>query len=86
MDELNTFAILSVMRIEVHEKNNSVFPALKTYKEDQCVICFENNPNILFCNCGHLCLCEPCYNNFVMNEGNLSCPKCREINKIIRKI
>ena len=32
----------------------------KTFKSDECVICLTNPPNVLFCNCGHLCLCEEC--------------------------
>ena len=54
----------------------------KTFKEDTCIICSENNPNILFCNCGHNCVCDECFNKLENNK----CPKCREINKIIRKI
>ena len=33
---------------------------IKTYKTDECVICLENKNNVLFCNCGHLCVCEKC--------------------------
>ena len=32
----------------------------KTFKQDKCVICLTNPSNILFCNCGHLCLCKKC--------------------------
>ena len=27
----------------------------QTFKEDECVICLTNPPNVLFCNCGHIC-------------------------------
>ena len=30
---------------------------LKVFKSDNIL-----SPNILFCNCGHLCLCEGCFN------------------------
>ena len=32
----------------------------KIFKLDECVICLTNPPNVLFCNCGHLCLCAEC--------------------------
>ena len=31
-----------------------IIKAEKNFKEDECVICLTNPPNILFCNCGHL--------------------------------
>ena len=33
---------------------------IKTYKTDECVICLENKNNVLFCNCGHICVCKKC--------------------------
>ena len=54
----------------------------KSFKEDKCIICFESKPNILFCNCGHLNLCESCYNNLENNK----CPKCRLHNAIFRRL
>ena len=32
----------------------------QTFKSNECVICLTNPPNVLFCNCGHLCLCVEC--------------------------
>ena len=32
----------------------------KTFKNDLCVICLEGIPNVLFCSCGHVCICEEC--------------------------
>ena len=37
-----------------------IINAGKTFKEDKCIICLTNPPNILFCNCGHQCLCKEC--------------------------
>ena len=31
---------------------------VKTFKTDDCVICLDNKPNVLFCNCGHICVCK----------------------------
>ena len=32
----------------------------KSFKSDECVICLTKPPNVLFCNCGHLCIFEEC--------------------------
>ena len=46
--------------IEEDESLQRVFLS-KTYKEDKCVICQENNSNILFCDCGHQVICNDCF-------------------------
>ena len=55
---------------------------IKTYKSDECVICLENKNNVLFCNCGHICVCEKC------NEIKrlTKCPVCKSENTILRII
>ena len=52
---------------------------LKTFKLEQCVICLENTPNVLFCNCGHIC--KTC---MVFKLDN--CPVCKKENTILRII
>ena len=32
----------------------------KIFELDECVIRLTNPPNVLFCNCGHLCICVEC--------------------------
>ena len=32
----------------------------ETFKEDECIICFKRKSNVLFCICGHLCICSEC--------------------------
>ena len=32
----------------------------KAYKEDQCVVCLEKEPEFLFMDCGHFCVCLEC--------------------------
>ena len=62
-------------------------PKLDIYKEDTCVVCIENKPNILFCNCGHLVVCEKCYHNLEnTNYNKCKCPKCRKINITVRRV
>ena len=55
----------------------------KTFKEDTYMICMDKEPNILFCNCGHMCICEECLEK--LEDKNI-CIGCREINMIVRKI
>ena len=61
---------------------NSSTKLLESFKEDKCVICISNSPNIMFCDCGHLITCEECFKKLDNNK----CPKCRKENHIIRKI
>ena len=45
-----------------------------TIKEDDCVICFENKPNILYTECMHFAVCTLCD-----KKGDFkSCPLCRK--------
>ena len=50
-------------------------------REDMCCVCLTKPPNVMFSNCGHLCLCEECNdrlnNNHNFEVGNLKCPMCR---------
>ena len=54
----------------------------KIFKSDECIICMDNKPNILFCNCGHLCECEGCYKI----KTPSTCPVCKMDNEIIRML
>ena len=49
-------------------------PAIrKTITEPECIICFENKPNILYLECMHLCVCNGCD-----CKGKFyKCPMCR---------
>ena len=51
-----------------------------SFKSNECVICLTNPPNVLFCNCGHLCLCLECERKKNSNK----CPICKTENTIIR--
>ena len=53
----------------------------KTFKLEQCVICLKEEPKVLFCNCGHLCICEKC---LVRRFDN--CPVCKKEKTILRMI
>ena len=54
----------------------------QSFKSDECVICLTNPSNVLFCNCGHLCLCSECERKKLLNK----CPICKTENEIIRSL
>ena len=66
-----------------YEPKKQIINAEKFFKEDNCVICLTNPPNILFCNCGHLCVCEECSKT---GESLENCPICKTKNTNLRII
>ena len=54
----------------------------QTFKSEECVICLTNPPQVLFCNCGHLCYCSECEKLKTSNK----CPICKTKNEIIRML
>ena len=64
------------------EDDAIVINEIKTYKSDECVICLENKNNVLFCNCGHICVCEKC----IEIKRLTKCPVCKTENTILRII
>ena len=54
----------------------------KSFKSDECIICLTNLPNVLFCNCGHLCICEECGKMKSLNTS----PVCKTKNTIKRTV
>ena len=63
--------------------DKKIINAEKTFKEDKCVICLTNPPNILFCNCGHQVLCVECSKT---GESLENCPICKTENTNLRII
>ena len=63
------------------EKEELSINDFKTFKLEQCVICLEEEPKVLFCNCGHLCICEKC-----LVHRHDDCPVCEKENTILRII
>ena len=56
-------------------------PLEDSFKVDSCVICLENEPNILFNGCNHICTCLECEKI----KPSVKCPYCRtEISKRIK--
>ena len=63
------------------EKEELSINDFKTFKLEKCVICLEEEPKVLFCNCGHICICKKC---LVRRFDN--CPVCKKENTILRFI
>ena len=67
---------------ESENEDDEIINYQQTFKSNECVICLTNSPNILFCNCGHICICIKC-----SKIKNLRiCPICKTENTIIRKL
>ena len=43
----------------------------------RCVVCMENDRNILFNPCHHLCCCSTCISQMMIDRSNFNCPICR---------
>ena len=75
------------LRQDLPIQTNNETPPIKvngseTFKANECVVCLTNLPNVLFCNCGHLCLCLECNRIKICNK----CPICKTENEIIRRL
>ena len=64
-----------------HEETKIINPS-KIFKSEECIICLENQPIILFCNCGHIPICTECYKLKSLS----ACPICKTENEIIRTL
>ena len=62
--------------------NKKPINSIQTFKSEECVICLTNPPKVLFCNCGHLCLCVECNKMKTLK----TCPVCKTENEIIRML
>ena len=62
--------------------DEKIINSSQSFKSDECVICLTNPPHVLFCNCGHMCICGECGNKI----KNKECPICKTENTIIRVI
>ena len=76
--ELNFINTLtSIETLQQLNKNGN-----KSFKEDECVICLTNPPNVLFCNCGHIAICTECDKVKSVKD----CPVCKTETTIKRNI
>ena len=80
--ELENNNELIVSHDEPTPEKPKIINLFKIFKSDECIICMDEKPNILFCNCGHLCECEGCYKI----KTPSACPICKTENEIIRML
>ena len=71
-----------VLSHEFNKEETKIINPSKIFKSEECIICLENQPIILFCNCGHLCCCSECYKLKSLS----ACPICKTENEIIRTL
>ena len=64
-----------VTMVQNHNFLNKKESMIKIFKEDKCIICLENKPNMLYENCKHISTCFSCEE--IKNLNN--CPICRSI-------
>ena len=55
------------------ELSSSPKPIKKIFKADQCAICLDRIPNVLFVKCRHICVCNECEEE----HPSTKCPYCR---------
>ena len=67
---------------EEEESGKPVINAGQSFKSNECVICLDNPPNVLFCNCRHMCICEECDRV----KSVETCPVCKTENTIKQTI
>ena len=67
---------------EEEEEEVEVINDTKTFKTENCVICLEKESNILFCNCGHICICNNCSEVKKLSK----CLICKTENNVLREI
>ena len=60
-------------------------PPEETYKQEQCVICLESAPNILYLDCMHIAVCGFCDEKKRTLDPEAKSDVCRAtISRIIR--
>ena len=67
---------------EESDEDEIYIPPTETYREDYCVICLEEEPNILYLDCGHIAVCDRCDRS--KKTGRKNCDMCR--SEILERI
>lgn len=49
------------------------------FESEECVVCLDAPPGIVFCPCGHYVCCEECSSHLLKTKGG--CPMCRGVIK-----
>ena len=59
---------------KLREEHRRYIPTFKIFKEDVCVVCLHNKPEIMFYDCQHCCVCSDCEKV----KPLMKCPCCRK--------
>ena len=65
---------LTNLKHDLEAYQNKAKTTNKCVKEETCCICLTKPSNIIFTDCGHICVCENCNKNI-----ELKCPLCRTL-------
>ena len=83
-DVIEYDVVITYTETVLHDDEETNYPTILAkpiFKCVDCVICLSTNPDILFCDCGHICICYKC--DIVKNLG--VCPMCR-VRSTIKRI
>ena len=69
-----------LVKVKIYIEEQIDIPTFKIFKVDECVICLNNKPEIMFYDCLHCCVCSDCDKV----KPLMKCPYCRK--EIIAKI
>lgn len=76
------FYRVSKNNIEIIENADIKVKLEKVFKQPECCICMDAEPEIVIVKCGHLCLCKDCSKEY----DSKRCPLCRgDIQQKIHK-
>ena len=64
------------------EEDTAPLAVSEPYKTDQCVVCLSKEPELLFIDCLHRCVCLECEKTSPFHK----CPSCRTLISIKVKI
>ena len=64
------------------EEEGQIIKTIESDRKEDCVLCLKEKSNILFCKCGHICICEKCNEKY----KSKTCPICKTHNGILRKV
>ena len=77
-NEMKGMKLIAIAK-QIFEPQSSIENKNKIFRSNECVICLTEPPNVLFCNCGHICICTECSKIECLEE----CPICKTENTIL---
>ena len=67
---------------KMEEEEKQIIKTIESYREEECVLCLKEKSNILFCKCGHICICKKCKEKY----KSKTCPICKKYGGILREV